>query len=168
MSVDFHSVAPRFGRDNARPNAYRTARAMQAGLAMLVTCQFAFAAGCGRAGPRPVPVSGRVLLDGQPVRGGYIRVVPQEGRAAGGRIDNDGRFTLSTHTENDGCLPGTHAVEVAVGEIFGDESLGISPPPVDAAALRHYADIETSGLQVTIDGPTDALLIDLPSANVRP
>ncbi len=127
-------------------------------LPVLLAGGIAIQAGCGRSGPRPVPASGKVLLDGRPLPGGYVRVVPEQGRAAGGRIDKQGRFTLGTFAEDDGCLPGTHGVEVT-GAFRGGEGERAAAPGVTLP--RRYADHRTSGLQVTIDGPTDALLIEI-------
>lgn len=112
------------------------------------------APGCGPKGPRPVPVSGMVTIDGQPLTGGFIRIVPDGGRPAGGKIAPDGRFALGCFTNNDGCIPGTHKVEV-----LGFEDL--SETRRKWLAPRKYASIGTSGLTVTIDGPTDALKINL-------
>lgn len=55
------------------------------------------AAGCGDGRPERVPISGQVLLDGQPLTYGYVRFVPEGARASGGGLDENGRFVL-------GCL----------------------------------------------------------------
>jgi hypothetical protein len=110
--------------------------------------------GCGRSGPNPVPVSGTVTIDGQPLSAGTIRVIPTGGRLATGQIGPDGRFTLGCFTSNDGCLPGTHKVEV-----LGAKQL--SPTKQQWLAPRKYVSAATSGLTATIDGPTDALRINL-------
>lgn len=48
--------------------------------------------------------------------------------------------------------------------MFGDESLGV-PAKLGGATVppRRYADFQTAGLQVTIEGPTDGLVIELGS-----
>ena len=112
------------------------------------------ASGCGNKGPKPVPVSGMVMIDGKPLAGGFIRVVPEGGRPSGGTIGTDGRFTLGCFTNDDGCLTGTHKVEIQ-----GFESL--SETRRKWLAPRKYASTGTSGLTVAINGPTDALRIDL-------
>ena len=67
--------------------------------------------GCSR-GPSLVPVSGTVTVDGKPLQAGAVLVAPMGGRAAGGRIGADGRFTLSTWQPEDGVVAGSHRVEV--------------------------------------------------------
>jgi hypothetical protein len=68
-------------------------------------------AGCERRSTR-VPVAGQVLIDGQPLTTGYIWLEPAEERPAGGAIDAQGRFRLTTYDDNDGCVLGTHKVAV--------------------------------------------------------
>jgi hypothetical protein len=108
--------------------------------------------GCG--GPRIVPVSGVVRIDGNPVPAGFIQVIPDGYRPATGKIQPDGRFTLTTLDPDDGCLVGTHpAVIIAI------ESLG--PSAQKWHAPKRYASQETSGLTVTITGPTRDLKVEL-------
>src|SRR5262245_26676316 len=72
--------------------------------------------GCGDGRPARVPVSGKVLIDGQPLKVGYIRFVPTGTRASGGSIDAKGRFTLMCFDPADGAVPGKHQVEVLASE----------------------------------------------------
>lgn len=113
----------------------------------------ALAVGCD-TGPKIVPVSGRVLIDGKPLTTGVVRVMPADFRAASGRIGPDGRFTLTTRAANDGCVVGTHAVTVIANETLGAAAQKWHAP-------RKYVEAATSGLTVTVDGPTDALTINL-------
>jgi len=111
-------------------------------------------AGCGDGRPRRVPVAGQVFIDDKPLTTGFVRIVPDNMRAATGTLDSEGRFRLSTFDPDDGCVPGTHRVEiVAKKTITQSEFLWLVPPK--------YQSVETSGLTVTIDGPTDNLRIDL-------
>lgn len=110
-------------------------------------------AGCDD-GPKIVPVSGQVLIDGEPLTHGFVQVAPAGYRPASGKIGEDGRFTLTTTKPGDGCVVGTHPATVV-----GTES-------IDAGSQRWhapkaYADYESSGLTVTIDGPTEDLKIEL-------
>jgi hypothetical protein len=106
-----------------------------------------------------VPVAGVVTLDGEPVSGGAVRVIPQKARAATGAIGPDGRFTLGTFTEADGCVVGTHVVEVMPPPTGGDER---SPAPAKPASFpTHYISADTSGLTITITGSTSDLVISL-------
>src|SRR5262245_8788372 len=113
-------------------------------------------AGCGGGGPKIVPVSGTVTIDGQPLTYGHIQVIPDGWRPASGRLDGTGRFTLTTTTPNDGCAVGTHPVAVLAGE-------SLTPETMKWHAPQKYADIKTSNLTVTITGPTDDLKIELKS-----
>lgn len=120
---------------------------------LVIACLF----GCGRGGPKLVPVSGQVLIDGQPLAAGvpgFIQVIPADTRAATGNIDpQTGRFTLSTFEDNDGCPLGTHKVAVIVRTMVNTESVSLIP--------EEYAKPETSGLTVSIDKPNDSLTIEL-------
>lgn len=110
--------------------------------------------GCGRGLPDRVPVSGTVLIDGKPLTSGSIMLIPTNERPAGGSISPEGRFTLSCYERDDGVVPGTHKVTVqAVEHLSLTESRWLVPPK--------YGDPATSALEVTIDGPTDDLVINL-------
>lgn len=123
--------------------------------AALATVCFALA-GCGDGGPKIVPVSGYVTIDGQPLTYGHVQVLPSGWRPASGHIGGDGRFTLTTHVQGDGCAIGTHPAVVLAGE-------SINPETMKWHAPQKYSDVETSGLTVTITGPTDNLKIELKS-----
>ncbi len=125
-----------------------------AGLGLALIC-FAFA-GCGGGGPKIVPVSGTVMIDGQPLTYGHVQVLPSGWRPASGAIGAGGRFTLTTTEPNDGCAVGTHPAVVLAGE-------SITPETMKWHAPEKYADVSTSNLTVTISGPTDNLLIELKS-----
>ncbi|MBN2294302.1 MAG: hypothetical protein JXM70_17875 [Pirellulales bacterium] len=117
--------------------------------------------GCGDGRPKRVPVSGQVLVDEQPLPGGFVRIVPANGRAATGQIDAQGHFSLTTYDKNDGCMPGTHNVEVT----FIDTS---NPNVYRSLIPEKYNNADTSGLSVTIDGPTDDLTIRITRQGWRP
>ena len=74
-------------------------------------------AGCGRSLPTTYPVKGTVTLDGKPVAGAGVLLIPKEGRPAHGVTDENGAFTASTFGEGDGALPGRHVVTVHAQEI---------------------------------------------------
>jgi hypothetical protein len=126
--------------------------------------------GCGPGGPKVVPVSGQVTIDGQPLATGivgYIQVVPKDGRPATGEINpQTGEFQLTTVESGDGCITGTHKVLVIMQQMVGQESVSLVP--------EKYRDLTTTDLEVTVDGPTDALKVELTgplkpaSANAAP
>ena len=128
-------------------------------LAMLAL-SMGITSGCGDGRPSRVPVSGQVLLDEKPLREGFIRVIPQQGRMATGRVNSEGRFTLTTYGNNDGCIPGTHGVEI----VCYDAS---NPAVFQSLVPDRYQNASTSGLTVSIDGPTDSLTINLSSKGRR-
>lgn len=112
--------------------------------------------------PKVVPVSGQVVINGEPLKvKGFVRVEPADGRAAIGAIDpSDGTFTLTTFEKDDGCITGTHPVAVIANVMVGGTEL-VSLIP------EEYSDTSTSGLEVTIDEPTDSLKIEL-SGKLKP
>jgi len=128
--------------------------------AVLVVASFTatFLSGCGSGRPETVPVSGVVLLDGQPLKAeGTVRVIPKKDRAATGEIDPaTGRFTLTTFEKNDGCVPGTHTVTVMARQTIDDTQMRWLIP-------EKYSQPGTSGLTVKVDGPTDDVKIELKS-----
>jgi hypothetical protein len=110
--------------------------------------------GCGDGRPARVPVSGKVLIDGQPLTYGYIRLVPDDARPAGGKINPDGTFTLTCYDGNDGCVPGTHKVSVVAVEVLSSSSQKWHAP-------KQYIDPATSAVTATVGEPTDNLVIEL-------
>ncbi len=117
--------------------------------------------GCSDGRPPRVQVAGRVLIDGQPLKLGTIQVVPSNARAAFAEIGPDGRFELSCFDNQDGVVKGTHQVAVVAAEnLDGRRRKWYAP--------KKYAQPDTSGLSVTIDGPTDALVVELTWAGGAP
>lgn len=105
--------------------------------------------------PHRVPVSGRVVIDGEPLTSGTIIFVPEDGAHASiGMIDENGHFTLTCYDGNDGAVPGTHRMEVVLTRA-PDE--GAPPWPVP----RKYANHQTSKLIAEITEPTENLLVEL-------
>lgn len=121
--------------------------------------------GCGESRPETFPVSGIVLLDGQPLKAaGTVRVIPKNARPATGEIDPaTGRFRLWTFDKDnlDGCVPGTHAVTVMARQTVADKQIRWLTP-------EKYSQPATSGLSITIDGPTDSITLRLKSEPIRP
>ena len=70
-----------------------------------------------------VPCSGIVTLDGNPVEGATVLLVPGgsgDQRNAIGITDSAGKFRMTTLKENDGAFPGTYAVTVTKYEQSGE------------------------------------------------
>jgi hypothetical protein len=128
---------------------------------MLLAALALVLSGCSDGRPTRVPVSGRVTIDGQPLTKGYIFLVPEGDRAAQGRIDTDGRFTLGTFDDTDGAVVGKHRVAVISRDV-------LSPTKIRWLAPQKYVDPRLSDLNVSIDGPTDSLAIELSWAGDKP
>jgi hypothetical protein len=123
-------------------------------LAACLAVALVVVAGCGDGRPTRVPVSGQVLIDGQPLKYGIIRFVPANARPAGGKLDTEGRFSLTCFEENDGATLGTHRIEIEACEpLSGTKFLWHAP--------KKYSEGRFSGLTQTIDGPKDNLVINL-------
>ncbi|MAT73338.1 MAG: hypothetical protein CMJ58_27960 [Planctomycetaceae bacterium] len=112
------------------------------------------ASGCSDGLPHRVPVSGVVKIDGKPLDRGSIMIVPADDRPAGGSIGPDGRFTLTSYELNDGVVTGTHQVAV-------QSNIHIDERTTKWLTPKKYGDPKTSGLTVTIEEPTDDLVIEL-------
>jgi hypothetical protein len=77
--------------------------------------------GCGRSGPKLVPVDGTILLDGQPLAYKCVLFLPEEGTAgngAGGYTNGEGKYSLfavifGVTRDYDGCPPGRYRVVVS-------------------------------------------------------
>jgi hypothetical protein len=118
-------------------------------------CAVAFLIGCNDGRPRRVPVSGQVLIDGQPLSCGDLKFVPEGARPSYGKLDSNGRFTLTCYDGNDGVVPGLHRVGVSASEVKQDQTTWHAP--------IKYANFRTSGITVQIDRATDSLVIELGS-----
>lgn len=123
-------------------------KAMTIGLSLVLVC------GCSDNLPHRVPVSGVVLIDGEPLTRGSIQVIPNGERPAGGAIGPDGKFTLSSYERNDGVVTGTHSVSVqATKHLSPRETLWMTP--------KKYGNPSTSGLSITVNEPTADIKIEL-------
>jgi hypothetical protein len=90
--------------------------------------------GCGGAsGPALAPVTGRVTLDGQPLRGAQIMFQPEAtgGSPSYGATDQDGRYELGFKRGVKGAMIGNHSVRVDLSrEVAGPEGKIIRPKPL--------------------------------------
>jgi hypothetical protein len=118
-------------------------------------------AGCSDGRPERVKVSGKVIIDGKPMEYGIVQVLPVGNRAATGKVESDGSFTLGCFSADDGCVPGTHAVR-----IDGRQPMGLTK--VKWFAPKRFAFPGTAQTTVTITEPTEELLIELESGGKRP
>jgi len=111
------------------------------------------ATGCNSR-PTCVPVSGKVLVDGEPLKYGGILFVPYGGRRSSGILDENGCFKLTCFEPNDGAMLGIHQIQILANESINDTTTKWHAPKI-------YADRTTSGLTQEVSGPTDAVVIEL-------
>jgi hypothetical protein len=78
---------------------------------------------CGCGNQSMAPVKGQVVFNGQPVKNAAVTFSPsgapgqkETGKPGTGFTDEDGRFQLSTFSNYDGALLGTHAVLVTLDD----------------------------------------------------
>jgi hypothetical protein len=110
--------------------------------------------GCSDGRPDRVAVSGKVLIDGEPVPHGIVQFVSEGVRPSAGKLDQEGRFTLTCYDDGDGIIPGNYKVMIAAKEILGETKVRWLAP-------QKYADYRNSGLSFEITEPTDDLTIEL-------
>ncbi len=110
--------------------------------------------GCGDGRPTRVTVSGQVLIDGQPLTVGNIKFVPDGARPSSGKLDPQGKFTLTCYDGGDGVVVGKHRAQISAMEVISASKVRWMAPP-------KYADFRTSELEYEITEPTDDLKIEL-------
>lgn len=77
-------------------------------------------AGCGSGERRVAKASGVVLLDGNPIAGANVALLPAEpGAAATAVTDKDGKFSLTTKKQGDGAVVGKHRVTIMLRKYSG-------------------------------------------------
>jgi hypothetical protein len=124
--------------------------------------------GCGRDGVKLYPVTGKVLVNGNPAANAMVVFHPVGAVAADAvrpraTVGSDGSFTLTTHQAGDGAPPGEYrvTVELWLSSGKGDESPTSRLPAV-------YARPESSGLSATVNaGPTELQPFNLKSRDVK-
>jgi hypothetical protein len=124
---------------------------------------------CSR-GPKLVPVSGVVLLDGQPVANAAVLFIPAEGRPAEGTTDAEGKFTLQTFQPGDGALVGLHDVTVTGVRVHGVTATTDGLSDADPGKVRYewfvpqrYSVRETSQLKVEVKPGMGPVKLELAS-----
>ncbi|MEZ6131032.1 MAG: carboxypeptidase-like regulatory domain-containing protein [Planctomycetaceae bacterium] len=135
-------------------------------LCCFLTITLVSISGCGGGRPSLVPAVGTVTLNGEPLEGARVGLMPVgiEGyeRPSTATTDAQGNFTIGTYGKNDGVPQGTYTVTVVKKELasklpkdFNSEDL------TDAGPVKYkwitpmlYGDPESSGLtvEITSDG----------------
>jgi hypothetical protein len=96
-----------------------------------------------------------VYIDGKPLAGGQIRVIPADARSAQATIDKQGRFKLATFDyENfDGAVVGEHPIEIKAAETVAGGTKYLIP--------KKYFSVATSEKTIKVEKPETDLRIDL-------
>jgi len=105
-----------------------------AGRPFALACLLGFA-GCSKQPYEVAPVSGVVVIAGQPFTQGKVMFAPiakgndgKAGKPAFGRVGPEGAFTLSTYSTDDGAVVGDHRVTVMHDEPPQDDPNAPKPP----------------------------------------
>lgn len=134
-----------------------------AALIGIATAAILVSAGCG--GPpdgrlETHPVSGQVIINGEPAEGCIVAFVPLDAELKGevmpgGTTDTEGRFQLTTYETGDGAPAGEYGVTLrweAKDWLGREAEMAVDPvEPVGPDRLQEqFASPEKSGLQVTV------------------
>jgi hypothetical protein len=106
-----------------------------------------FTAGCGDAGPSPVKITGKVLLDGQPMSDGDIYFQSNDGRPPTQTKVEAGDYSLQ-------ALPGEYRVMVHQYRDSGKKNVYGKPQMESTIPPRYNVDSELKAT-VTKDGPNE-------------
>lgn len=126
---------------------------------VLAGCLALALAGCGG----PVPVAGKVTLNGKPVAGATVVFIPEGGGPeAGAQTDEEGNFLLTT-TKTEGTIPGAYRVTVSKKDWPPGEKAPDPTKMTFASVLRMR---ETVPLKYTIQDKTP-LRITVPKGGTK-
>jgi hypothetical protein len=131
--------------------------------------------GCTKSDPRKaglVPASGTITYNGSPLDGAIIVFVPKDSskQGAGALSGIDGKFTLTTISDNDGVFPVEYSVYILKEESIqiSDEELaelsrqGKTPPIPKSLIPIKYTNSAEPIINITIPATGDKnLLIEL-------
>jgi hypothetical protein len=117
----------------------------------LVPCWGCGASGSGASAPL-VSVKGKVTYKGRPLTSGVVRFQRDGyGRAATGRLQSDGSYTLGTNKEGDGVIAGEHQVTIG----------GFDKPLANDRTLKKYGIARSSELKAEVDAEHTEFNFDL-------
>ena len=142
---------------------------------VVVGALFSATVGCGEpAGDAPVPVTGKVIYQDQPVEGARVtfhNTAKTGGRSASGRTAADGTFSLTTNKTDDGALPGDYTITISkiesntgktiavedgefgadYGAMMDGAAAGVDPSQTkDNKLPPKYADVGKSGIDRSV------------------
>ncbi|HVV99281.1 MAG TPA: hypothetical protein VHB77_03005 [Planctomycetaceae bacterium] len=140
-------------------------------IAVLLVSQW----GCGSGQVAVYPVSGQVTFKGSPmVGGGTISFVPidaDSGKGAGGKIDADGNYVMTTHRSGDGAPAGKYRVLIRQFVVVEPENVPDGQAPKGESAITQvaesqripeaYANPQQSDLTVEVESSQNEFDFDL-------
>jgi hypothetical protein len=127
-------------------------------LALLLVIPFWMAACGGSKEFATVPAKGTVTYKGQPLEKGQIQLLPDNGPAAVGLIEN-GKFVLGTNADGDGSPPGKYRVTIFS---YKETKSRFGETTSKSVIPNRYANPDTSGLVVEIpEGGNEAIKVEL-------
>jgi hypothetical protein len=127
-------------------------------LALLLVLPFGMAACGGSHEFDTVPAKGTVAYKGKPLEKGQIQLLPDDGPAAVGLIEN-GKFVVGTNADGDGAPPGKYRVTVFS---YKETKTRFGETISKAVIPNRYANPDTSGLVVEIpEGGNEAIKVEL-------
>jgi hypothetical protein len=105
-----------------------------------------------------VPAKGTVIYKGKPLEKGQIQLIPDNGPAAVGLIEN-GNFVVGTNADGDGAPPGKYRVTVAS---YKENKNRFGETVTKAVLPARFASPDTSGIVVEIsESGNEAIKVDL-------
>jgi hypothetical protein len=118
-------------------------------------CILAMLAGCG--GPTPVPVEGKVTLDGQPLAGATVILVAKEGpideRTFSGETDDQGHYSVKrADGRGPGVPPGIYTLKITSVKVPHDAD-ELTPLPAERVPRMYLDGSQT--LEVPAEGLTN-------------
>lgn len=111
-----------------------------------------------RGGPRVkvVPLSGMLLVNGQPAKDAFVRLhpvvadggsIPNPGVASQAQVDSEGKFTISSYEGGDGAPPGEYRISITWNYPSG---LTLNQWGGPDRLNGQYADPKQTGVTVTV------------------
>ena len=132
---------------------------------------------CLGCGPEVVPIAkvkGTIKFKGEPLADAAVVFAPAKGRAATGKTDSNGVYTLTTETAGDGAAVGKHDVTVskmvppngmtaeAYAKLQQSAGAGTMVPPAKSAIPEKYSILGSSTLQANVEsGKENVIDFDL-------
>lgn len=150
-----HRTSRRLAQSRPTPDADRKVISIPYAIRIVGTIALLAEIGCSGSEAPTVPVKGTVTLrDGTAVQTGTVEFNATEGDwTARGTIQPDGTFYLSTFTDGDGAVPGTH--DAVVVQLIATEDLPLHQHDHGPTVDPKYAHYDRSGLQYFVSSDSE-------------